>query len=283
MNPSAGLTGEGTVTQRLIGAAAGYGTRAALAHCSQGEPYTYASLAATIQRAAAGLAGHGLRARDIVAVYVPDAVCHVLACHAISAAGGVPCPVSHDLAVAEIAAQLARSGTRMLLTAPPLAPVALAAADRSWVRQVICFGTAPGTTPFSSLLGRRSQPPAGISAHDLALLPYCRRDDGGLDPVEVTHGDMAAELARLARQPGICQQDVVLAAPPAGDGRSYTTFLHHALLQGAKVVAAGAGELAAAAGKHHVTAAIAPPGVRLPGTGQVRLFAVTAALLPAAG
>ncbi len=282
MNPSAGLTGGSTVTQRLICAAPAYGARAALAHCSRGEAYSYASLATTIQRAASGLAGRGLRPRDIVAVYAPDAVCHALACHSIGAAGGVPLPVSHDLGVTEIAAQLARSGARMLLTAQSLAPMALAAADRSWVRQVISFGTAPGTTPFSSLLGMRSQRPAGISAHDLALLSYCQRQGGGLDQVEVTHGEMAADLARLASLPGISDQDVVLAAPPAGDGRSYTTFLHHALLQGASVVAADAGELAAAAGKHRVTAAIVPPDVRLPGAGPVRVFAVPSGAVTAA-
>jgi non-ribosomal peptide synthetase component F len=278
MNSSAGITGDGTVTQRLIGAAKAYGDRPAVTHFTPGERYSYARLASTVQRAAAGLAGHGLRPRDIVAVYAPDALCHVLACHSISAAGGVPCPVGHDLAVTEIAGQLARSGARILITGQQLAQAALAAADRSWVRQVISFGTASGTTPFSSLLGTRSQPPAGISAHDLALLPYCRGRDGALDPVEVTHGDMAAELDRLAGLPGVGDHDVVLAAPPAGDGRTYTTFLHHALLQGATVVAAGAGELGAAVGQYHVTAAIVPPGVRLPGNGAVRVFAVTSAV-----
>ena len=70
-------------------------------------PYSFADLAATVQRAAAGLAWRGLRPQDIVGVYVPDAASYVLGCHSICAAGGVPSPVSPHLSVTEIAGQLA--------------------------------------------------------------------------------------------------------------------------------------------------------------------------------
>ncbi len=76
--------------------------------------------------------------------YAPRAVC--------------PSPVAAGLTVPEIAGQLADCGARMLLTAPPLAAAALAAADRSWVRQVISFGEAPGATQFSALLGMGARP-----------------------------------------------------------------------------------------------------------------------------
>ena len=139
---SLSLNGDKTVTQRLVESAGDYGCRPALV--GQGhEPYSFADLATTIKRAAAGLAWRGLRPTDVVGVYVPDAVSYVLACHSISAAGGIPCPVSAELSVAETAGQLADCGARMLLTAQPLASAGLAAADRSWVRQVISFGDAP--------------------------------------------------------------------------------------------------------------------------------------------
>jgi hypothetical protein len=70
-------------------------------------------------------------------------------------------------------------------------------------------------------------------------------------------------------------QDVVLAAPPAGDGRSYSTFLDHVLLNGATVVATRAEELAAAASEHRGTAAIVPLGLDVGDAGPLRLFAVT--------
>jgi acyl-CoA synthetase (AMP-forming)/AMP-acid ligase II len=270
----ASLDGDLTVTQRLVETASAYGRRPALVGRRPDQPYSFADLASTIQRAAAGLAWRGLRPRDVVGVYVPDAASYVLACHAIGAAGGIPCPVSAQLSIAETAGQLADCGARMLLTAQPLAAAGLAAADRSWVRQVISFGDAPAATPFGSLLGMGSLYPPSARPYDLALLPYVRGPGGALHPSGVTHLDMAAELAALTITADITDRDLVLAAPPTGDGRSYTAFIDHALLHGATVLAARTDELAAAATEHRATAAIIPLGVEVDASEPLRLFAV---------
>ena len=193
------FTGDKTATEQLVDVAAAFGCRPALlGRCSE-RPFSFAELASTIQRAAAGLAWRGLRPLDVVGVYVPDAASYVLACHSISAAGGIPCPVSAQLSIPEIAGQLADCGARMLVTAQPLASAGLAAADRSWVRQVISFGDAPAATAFSSLLGMGSLRPPHARPHDVALLPYSRRPDGSLGPAALTHLDMAAQLTELTR------------------------------------------------------------------------------------
>lgn len=271
---SSSLNVDKTVTQRLIETGAAYGCRAALVGRLHEQSYSFADLATAIQRAAAGLAWRGLRPRDVVGVYVPDAASYALACHAISAAGGIPCPVSAQLSIAEAAGQLADCGARMLLTAQPLASAGLAAADRSWVRQVISFGDAPAATPFGSLLSVGSLQPPAARPHDLALLPYVRGADGALHPAGVTHRDVAAELDALSATADIGEQDVVLAAPPAGDGRSYSAFLDHALLHGATIVAARTDEMSAAADEHRGTAAIVPLGVEVHAAEPLRLFAV---------
>src|SRR5580693_1659619 len=49
-----------------------------------------------------------------------------------------------------------------------LAAVALAAADRSWVRQVISFGEAPDAIQFAALLGMGTLAAAGGRASDAA-------------------------------------------------------------------------------------------------------------------
>jgi len=271
---SLSLNGEMTATQRLVETAARYGHRAALVPGHAAEPYSFAELAATIRRAAAGLAWRGLRPRDVVGVYVADVACYVLACHAIRAAGGIPCPVSPDLSVAEVAGQLADSGARMLLTGQPLVSAGLAAADRSWVRQVISFCDAPATTPFGSLLGMGTLQPPAARPHDLALLPYCRSASGSLHPAGLTHLDLADQLDELASTADVTAADVVLAAPPVGDGRSYTAVVDHALLHGATVVAARTDELASAAAEHGGTAAIVPAGMQVSAADRLRLFAV---------
>jgi acyl-CoA synthetase (AMP-forming)/AMP-acid ligase II len=274
MTSTEAAAGEATVTQRLLAAAPSRGGHRALVGGPSVPAYGYADLAAIVQAAAAGLAWRGLQPRDVVGVYVPDAVCYVLAAHAIRAAGGVPSPVAAGLSVPEIAGQLADCGARMLLTAPPLAAAALAAADRSWVRQVISFGEAPDAIQFGALLGMGTLAAASARASDPALLPYARNPDGILGPVPLSHRDMADLLRGLDADAEIGENDVVLAAPPAGDGRSYTTLLDHALLSGATVVAAETEELAAAADIQHGTVMIAAGSVTAGAGQRLRVFAV---------
>ena len=266
--------GEVTVTQRLLAVAPSRGKHRALVGGPADPACSYAELAATVQAAAAGLAWRGLQPRDVIGVYVPDAACYVLAAHAIRAAGGVPTPVASGLTVPEIAGQLADCGARMLLTAPPLATSALAAADRSWVRQVISFGESPGTIQFSVLLGMGALQPAEGWAQDLALLPYSRQPDGMLSPAPVSHHEMSGMLRRLEIEAEVGEKDVILAAPPVGDGRSYTALLDHALLCGATVVAASAEELVTAADAYQGTAMIAAGSVAVGAGERLRVFAV---------
>jgi acyl-CoA synthetase (AMP-forming)/AMP-acid ligase II len=274
MTTAEASVGELTVTQRLLETAAARSHHVALLGGSAPAPCSYPDLAVTLQRAAAGLAWRGVRPRDVVGVYVGDAASYILACHAIRAAGAVPSPVSAELSVPEVAGQLADCGARMLITSHVLAAAALAAADRSWVRQVISFGEAPGAMPFASLLGLGSLRPNAVRAHDLALLPYVRRAGGTLVQAGITHLDMAAELRRLGTEAALTERDIVLAAPPAGDGWAYTALIDHALVRGSTVVAAEAGDLAAAACEHQGTAAIVPCGISIAASPPLRILAI---------
>ena len=263
-----------TVTQRLLAVAPPRGEHRALAGGPAGLACGYAGLAATVQAAASGLAWRGLQPGDVVGVYVPDAACYVFAAHAVRAAGATGMGTPPALTVPEMAGQLADCGARMLLTAPPLAAAALAAADRSWVRQVISFGEAPGATQFGTLLRTGTLRPATGRPHDPALLPYPRQPDGRLGPAPLSHREMSALLHRLDLEAGISEKDVVLAGPPAGDGRCYTALLDHALLSGATVVAVGAEELASAADLYDGTAMIAASSVAAGAHERLRVFAV---------
>ncbi len=267
-------SGELTVTERLLGMARARAGHRALVGGGEARTYSYGDLAATVQAAAAGLASRGLQPRDVVGIYAPDAACYALAVYAIRAAGGVPSPIGAALTVAEIAGQLADCGARIMVTGPPLAAAAQAAADRSWVRQVISFGEAAGATTFDALLGTGLVLPAKARPHELALLPYARKPDGMLGAVPITHHDLADQLRRLDVEAGICARDVVLAAPPAGDGRAYTALLDHAFTSGATIVAVRPDEIAAAASAHQGTLAILPGGHRAGAPDQLRVLAV---------
>ena len=234
--------------------------------------WSYAELTAVIEAAAAGLAWHGLQRGDVVGVQVGDTASYILARHAIRAAGGVPTPVAPDLPVSEVAGQLAESDARMMITTPDLAQAAVAAADRSWVRQVFSFGEAAGTTPFDSLLALGSLEPVQVRRYEPGLLPFSRSPEGRLRPSPVTQMGLADRLVALAARWGLLPRDVVLVDGPAGDGLRFTLGLDCALLSGATVIAARTRDLAGAAIAQDATAVIALGGrpERLPA--EVRLL-----------
>src|SRR5262249_42492227 len=139
------------------------------------------------------------------------------------------------------------SGARMIMTTAALADASLAAADRSWVRQVFSFGDAPGATRFADLLGFDTIRPSRGRPDDVALLPFCRGGGPRLPPGPVTPPELTRQLGDVDRRTGITRGDVVLATPPAGDGLAYAMLIDNALLHGATVVATPAAELAVAA------------------------------------
>lgn len=263
---------EVSVTKRLVSISADRAGKIALVGGAGPEgkfasAYSYARFAATVQAAAAGLSWRGLRPRDVVGVLAPDAFSFIVAAHAVRAAGGVPSPVDPALCAVETAGQLAESGARMVITAPPLADNALAAVDRSWVRQVFSFVDAPGATRFSDLLGLDTIRPSRGLADDVALLPFSRGADGRLRPVPVTHSELVERIDDADQRAGITSKDVVLALPPAGDGLAYAAMIDCALLRGATVVSACGPDLAMAAATHAGTVAVVPQtGLVVPGS-----------------
>lgn len=275
------LTAEVSVTRRVLGLAANRSGLTAFVGGARhdggpgGESYSYASFASTVAAATAGLTWRGLRPRDVVGIMVGDAVSYAIATHAVRAAGGVPSPVDTALCAVETAGQLAESGARMVITSAPLAEIALAAADRSWVRQVFSFADAAGTTRFSDLLGLDLIRPSRGRPDDVALLPFTRGQDGRLRPAPVTNREFTDSLDRAGRMAQISTTDLVLAMPPCGDGLAYTTLTDCALLQGATLVAVRKQEIAMAAIAHHAAIAIVPPEAAAVVPDRVRVLQVS--------
>ena len=178
------------------------------------------------------------------------------------------------LCAVETAGQLAESGARMVITAPPLADTALAAVDRSWVRQVFSFVDAPGATRFSDLLGLDMIRPSRGRPDDVALLPFSRGQDGRLRPAPVSHRELVALIDQADQDAGFTSRDVVVAMPPVGNGLSYTTLIDCALLRGATVVAVSGPQLAMAAATHHGTVAVVPKDAEIVVPASVRTIPV---------
>ena len=285
------------VTEHILDLAdqAGYGAAlidAVTEGSGEASVITWPQFAHMVRAAARGLSRRGLREADTAGILVHDAVSHVIAVHAVRAAGAIALPVRPSQTPADIAAQLKQGRARLLITSAALAELAIRAAERSWVRQVFAFGEAEGTTPFGSLLrtARHGQLQANGSTSHNGHDSHNGNDshngrDGGHAVAQVLGlaspgsdgllGSDGLGTDRLAAGGlGLTHRDVVVAAPPCGDPGAYTSLLDLALAAGATIVAAPLSQVTAAVGAYKGTAAIVPRGTHVPGLPAERVLTV---------
>jgi len=264
------------LTERILEVADEAGYRAALIDATDGSVTAWPRFARTVRAAAAGLARRGLAEGDTVGVFVQDAASAAIAVNAIRAAGGRACLIRSDAGPADIADRLNACAARVLITSAPLAGLAAEGADRSRVRQVIAFGDADGTTPFSSLLGsgRHSQPDVQAAAEPgFAERSGPAHESGRPEGNGLTHERDLTDSGEPGSGGDLTHRDVVVAGPPCGDGPAYTSLLDLTLLAGATLVAAPVPLVAPALRVYKGTAAIVPPGTGVPGLEPARIFA----------
>ena len=268
------------LTERILEVADEAGYRAALIDATDGSVTAWPRFARTVRAAAAGLARRGLAEGDTVGVFVQDAASAAIAVNAIRAAGGRACLIRSDAGPADIADRLNACAARVLITSAPLAGLAAEGADRSRVRQVIAFGDADGTTPFSSLLGsgRHSAPgwqPDGPAAAEPGFADRSgpAHESGRPEGNGLTHERDLTDSGEPGSGGDLTHRDVVVAGPPCGDGPAYTSLLDLTLLAGATLVAAPVPLVAPALRVYKGTAAIVPPGTGVPGLEPARIFA----------
>ncbi|HEY0999285.1 MAG TPA: AMP-binding protein [Streptosporangiaceae bacterium] len=268
------------LTERILEVADEAGYRAALIDATDGSVTAWPWFARTVRAAAAGLARRGLAEGDTAGVFVQDAASAAIAVNAIRAAGGRACLIRSDAGPADVADRLNACAARVLITSAPLAGFAVEAADRSRVRQIIAFGDADGTTPFSSLLGsgRHSAPgwqPDGQAAAEPGFADRSgpAHESGRPEGNGQTHERDLTDSGEPGSGGDLTRRDVVVAGPPCGDGPAYTSLLDLTLLAGATLVAAPVPLVAPALRVYKGTAAIAPPGTRVPGLELARIFA----------
>ena len=268
------------LTERILEVADEAGYRAALIDATDGSVTAWPSFARTVRAAAAGLARRGLAEGDTAGVFVQDAASAAIAVNAIRAAGGRACLIRSDAGPADIADLLNACAARVLITSAPLAGLAAEGADRSRVRQVIAFGDADGTTPFSSLLGsgRHSAPgwqPDGPAAAEPGFADRSgpAHESGRPEGNGQTHERDLTDSGEPGSGGDLTHRDAVVAGPPCGDGPAYISLLDLTLLAGATLVAAPVPLVAPALRVYKGTAAIVPPGTGVPGLEPVRIFA----------
>ena len=169
----------------------------------QGESITWAGLHDRVRRAAVAFARQGVRRGDRVAVLMTNRPEFLESVLAASAIGAIAVPVNFRLAPAEAAYILQDSGASLVVTDPPLAPLAEAAVAASQALQagpvpVITTG-ADGT--YEALLA--APPPAPgeveIDERDIALIMYTSGTTGRPKGAMLSHLNLLMQAITAIR------------------------------------------------------------------------------------
>jgi acyl-CoA synthetase (AMP-forming)/AMP-acid ligase II len=207
------------LTEFILGHAAEADRKPAIIDGATGRAISYHDLAADITSAASGLARHGVRRGDVIALVSPNCPEFAIAFHAAVLAGGAVSPVNPLAPAAEMTHQLTHSGAQRMIVAGPVfeetwrTAAASAGIDPG---SVFVFGEAPGSLPFASLLDAQDAVPAdpACSPDDLAYLPYSSGTTGLPKGVMLTHRNLVANLCQIRAVHQVRGTDVLLAALP---------------------------------------------------------------------
>lgn len=222
----------------ILHRAAALAAKPALIDGPTGRTITYQQFAGAVRHAAAGLAQHGVRQGDALAIYSPNLPEYAIAFHAVATLGGINTTVNPLYTADELALQLRDAGAAYLLTIPPLLDKALDAAARCGVREVFVFGEAAGATPFAALLQNdETLPEIRIDpARGIVALPYSSGTTGLPKGVMLTHRNLVANVCQVNPNLGLTAEDTVIAVLPFFHIYGMEILLNSALYNGSTVV-----------------------------------------------
>lgn len=226
------------LTPFILHRAAELGAKPALIDGPSGRTITYGQLAAAVPLVAAGLAQHGLRKGDVLAIYSPNLPEYAVAFLAVALLGGINTTVNPLYTAEELAAQLNDAGAIYLVTIPQLMEKALDAARHSGVREIFVFGEAEGATPFISLLrgGAELPDPQITPREDVVVLPYSSGTTGLPKGVMLTHYNLVANLCQIDGAIELTDGDTSLGVLPFYHIYGMVLILNLALYKGATIV-----------------------------------------------
>ena len=213
------------------------GDKVAIVEAGSGRSYTYAELASSVRKLAAGLHARGFGKGDVLAILAPNLPEYPIAFLGVAAAGGVNTTLNPLYTADEIAIQLRDSRARFLLTVPPLVEKAKEAAGKSGIEEIFVFGEADGATPFASLLIDGEAPDAHINpAEDVVALPYSSGTTGFSKGVMLTHRNLVANLVQAAASIEIGEAEKIVAVLPFFHIYGMTVIMNGSLYGGATLV-----------------------------------------------
>ncbi|MGW3073340.1 4-coumarate--CoA ligase family protein [Kitasatospora sp. NPDC001132] len=231
------------IHEAVLGAAARHGDRPALIDGVTGDIVTYAQLAVTVERMAAGLADTGVRSGDVVALFSPNSTAYPIAYYGASRAGATITTVSSFATPTDLAGQLSDSGARWLVTVSAFLPTARAAAELLAeqgrpLAEIFVLDGAEGHRSLTDLVTTTAPVPevAVDPAEDIAVLPYSSGTTGLPKGVMLTHRSIATNLAQCDALYRPAEGERVLAVLPFFHIYGQAALLNQPLRCGATVV-----------------------------------------------
>jgi len=229
---------ETALTPFVLHRAQELGDKPALIDGPTGRKVSFTELAGSIAIAAYNLAQRGFKKGDVFGILSPNCPEYAIAFHAVATLGGIVTPINPLYTKHEIAHQLKDSGARFLATVPGCAEKAVEAVKHGMLDELFVFGTAPGATPFDSLLvdnGRAEQTPIN-PRKDLIALPYSSGTTGLPKGVMLTHHNLVANIRQME---GLCyfyESDTLICVLPLFHIYGLVVVLNMGLYSGSTVV-----------------------------------------------
>src|SRR5213080_3507680 len=222
----------------VLARAAALGDKPALIDAASGRTLTYGQLAGGADRVAAGLAARGFAPGEVLALFAPNCPEFALAFHGTLAAGGVVTTINSLSTVQDAIHQLRDARARFLVTVPSFMDRAAPVAQQVGIEEIFVLGSAPGATPFATLLETAAPAPRAPvdPARDLAVLPYSSGTTGFPKGVVLTHRNLVANLLQTASVHHVAEQDRIIAVLPFFHIYGMQVVLNLALWRGATLV-----------------------------------------------
>src|SRR3989454_1685292 len=222
----------------VLARAAALRDKPALIDAASGRTLTYGQLAGGADRVAAGLAARGFAPGEVLALFAPNCPEFALAFHGTLAAGGVVTTINSLSTVQDATYQLRDARARFLVTVPSFMDRAAPVAQQVGIEEIFVLGSAPGATPFATLLETAaSAPRAPVDpARDLAVLPYSSGTTGFPKGVVLTHRNLVANLLQTACVHHVAEQDRIIPVLPFFRIYGQQVVLNLGLWRGATLV-----------------------------------------------
>ena len=202
------------LTSYVLATAAGQEAKAALIDGPSGRVMTYGDLDRAVRSLAGGLVASGFGRGDVLAVMAPNVPEYAVVFHGAAMAGGAVTTINPTYTEAELHEQLRDSGATILVTIPPLMPMAARGCAGTRVAEIYVLGAAEGAKPLAGLFGAPLAEHVPVGPEDLVALPYSSGTTGLCKGVMLTQRNMVANIEQMLATAQIRADECLVAVLP---------------------------------------------------------------------